>query len=252
MTNKKIDAVQVWKQVEDQLVPRLRLDLNGRAVYYNLLRHSRLEGRVRLRFSILWLARGTCLSTGTVREAVRRLTDKGVLRLVERTRTGHVVEVRLSGEIHGVGRSGIAARDAGTGERATDLEETDFLETEGLREAIHARERGRCFYCLRRITARTRCVDHVVPRVRKGSNSYRNLVSSGVDCNSQKRETAAEDFLRGLYPQRRLTAAELEDRLRALDALAAGELRPVLPAPQPKSVVGAPKPTPPSYKRFLR
>ena len=57
MTNKKIDAVQVWKQVEDQLVPRLRLDLNGRAVYYNLLRHSRLEGRVRLRFSILWLAR---------------------------------------------------------------------------------------------------------------------------------------------------------------------------------------------------
>lgn len=54
----------MWKQLEDRLVPRLRLDLTERAPYYNLLRHSRLEGRVRLRFPILWLARGTGLSTG--------------------------------------------------------------------------------------------------------------------------------------------------------------------------------------------
>lgn len=250
MKTKKLDALLVWKQIEDQLVPRLRLDLPERAVYYHLLRHSRLEGRFRLPFSIPWLARGTRLSPGTAREAVRRLIAKGALRLVERTRAGHVVDVRLPEEIRGACRRGAAARQPGVLQPAVDLAETDFLETEMLREAIHARERGQCFYCLRRVTLRARCLDHVVPRVRKGSNSYCNLVSSCVECNSLKGATPAEDFLRSLYRQRRLTAAELANRLRALDKLAAGELRPVLSTPKPKFEVGAPKPTPPSYKRF--
>jgi hypothetical protein len=62
-----------------------------------------------------------------------------------------------------------------------------------------------------------------------GSNSYRNLVSSCVECNSQKGEKPADDFLRRLYRDRHLTAAELAARLRAIDALAAGKLRPPLP-----------------------
>jgi hypothetical protein len=77
MKNKKINAVRVWKQLEDVLVPRLGLTLAERAVYSHLLRHSRLEDRLRLRFSILWLARGNRLSAGSVRLAVRRLVAKG-------------------------------------------------------------------------------------------------------------------------------------------------------------------------------
>ena len=75
-----------------------------------------------------------------------------------------------------------------------------------------------------------RCRDHVVPRARSGRNSYRNLVSSCVECNSTKSETRAEDFLRTLYRKRRLTDAELNGRLRALDALAADKLRPPIAA----------------------
>ena len=59
-----------------------------------------------------------------------------------------------------------------------NIEKTDFLETRALREAIHAREGGRCFYCLGRLRPMVRCLDHVVPRVRRGGNGYRNLVSS--------------------------------------------------------------------------
>jgi hypothetical protein len=106
-------------------VHRLRLSVVERAVYSHLLRHSRLEERLRIRFSILWLARGARLSTAPVR-----------------------------------------------------------------------------------------CLDHVVPLVRTGSNSYRNLVSSCVECNSQKGETPAEDFLRSLYRDGRLKAAELTGRAR--------------------------------------
>jgi len=229
----KTNAVLIWKQIEDVLVPRLCLTLAERAVYSHLLRHSRLEDRLRLRFSILWLARGNRLSAGSVRLAVRRLVAKGALRLVERTKAGHVVEVRLPGEIRAVRPERGAGGPAGL-PRTTNLEEMDFLQTKARREAIHSRERSVCFYCLRRLTARVRCLDHVVPAVRRGSNSYRNLVSSCAECNSQKGETAAEGFLRLLYRDGRLTASELTGRLRAVEALAAGKLRPALRSEEAK------------------
>jgi len=69
-------------------------------------------------------------------------------------------------------------------------------------------------------------LDHVVPRAEHGRNSYRNLVSCCLECNTNKGERPAEDFLRGLYRERRLSTADLTDRLRALEALAAGKLRP--------------------------
>jgi 5-methylcytosine-specific restriction endonuclease McrA len=163
-----------------------------------------------------------------VRLAVRSLVAKGVLRLVERTKAGHVVEVRLPEEIRGIRPNRIEPGGPARLPNASNLEETDFLQTKARREAIHARERSVCFYCLRRITGRVRCLDHVVPAVRRGGNSYRNLVSSCAECNSQKGETPAEDFLRLLYRDGRLTATELSGRLRTVKALAAGKLRPAL------------------------
>src|SRR5262249_31998395 len=161
---KKINfnAVEVWKQVEDVLVPRLEMSVTDRAVYSHLLRHSRLEGKSRLRFSITWLARGVRLTGGPVRDAGRRRAAQGVLRLVERSKTGHVVEALLPGEIRGglrrgaeeeaagratCGRSGRWS-DQGSGSGAADIEGLDFTGNRRLRKAIHAREGGRCFYCL--------------------------------------------------------------------------------------------------------
>ena len=66
-------------------------------------------------------------------------------------------------------------------------------------------------------------------RVRSGRNSYRNLASCCLECNSQKGQRRLADFLRSLYREQRLTASELKDRLRALDALAEGKLVPRLP-----------------------
>ena len=144
MPTKKPNAEQVWKQFEDLLVPRLRLSTTDRAVYSHLLRHSRLEGELRLQFSILWLARGTRLSHNAVRWAVRRLVAHGVLRLVERSKAGHLVEVRLPREVRGA-RSRKIARRPISRTRAFDFEDLDWLKQPALRRAIHARERGRCF-----------------------------------------------------------------------------------------------------------
>jgi 5-methylcytosine-specific restriction endonuclease McrA len=223
MKNKKLNTTQIWKQFEDIVVPRLRLNIVDRAVYSHLLRHSRLEGKVRLQFSIPWLARAARLTSKPVRFSVRRLVEHGVLRLVERSKMGHLVDVRLPEEIRALRNPTPRPRDA-------KLERVDFLRTKALRQSIHARERGRCFYCMRRLNARVRCLDHVIPRVQWGPDSYLNLVSCCVECNSDKGQHSAQDFLRWLYRERRLTAVELSGRLRALEDLGAGKLRPPLPA----------------------
>lgn len=228
MPTKKPNAEQVWKQLEDLLVPRLRLSTTDRVVYSHLLRHSRLEGELRLQFSILWLARGTGICHNTVRWAVRRLIAHGVLRLVERSKAGHLVEVRLPNEVRAARPRQIGRRPLSR-TRAFDFDDLDWLKHPALRRAIHVRERGRCFYCLSRLAPETRCLDHVVPRAEFGDNSCRNLVSCCQACNVRKSDLPAADFLRSLHRQRRLTDVELEARFRALGAVAAGKLRPRLP-----------------------
>jgi 5-methylcytosine-specific restriction endonuclease McrA len=229
MKTKKPNAELVWKQLEDHLVPRLRLSTTEHVVYAHLVRHSRLEGKRRLHFSMAWLARGTRLCDGAARPAVRRLVKLGALLLIQRSRAGHVVEVRLPNEIPAARLYTGHGRKPSQRACAANLEELDFLRTRPLRRAIHAREGGLCFYCLRQITPSTKCLDHVVPSADSGQNSYRNLVSCCWECNSQKGDRPAEDFLLWLYRQGRLLSAEFTDRLRALKALSSGKLRPVLP-----------------------
>src|SRR6266403_87149 len=240
MLNKKQNAKLLWMQFEDVLAPRLGPTVKERAVYSYLLRHSLVVGKLRLQFAVMSLARTLGLSIGAARQAVRRLDELGTLRVLERSKTGHLAEMRLPEKIRalrlakngasvavGVGTTGAAGESP-----AATLETTDFLKTWALRKSIHDRERGACFYCLRRTPANVPCLDHVVPRVRFGRHSYRNLVSCCLECNSRKGDRPAEDFLRTLYRLGRLTPAELDVRLRALKDLAAGKLRPQLPPVQ--------------------
>ena len=237
MQNRKLNPKLLWMQFEDVLAPRLGLTVKERAVYSYLLRHSLVVGKLRLQFAVMALARTLGLSIGAARHAVRRLDELGVLRVLRRSKTGHLAEMRLPEKIRALrmGRNG-ASMAVGVGTTgaageppASGLEATDFLKTWALRKTIHDRERGACFYCLRRTPAHVHGLDHVVPRVRFGRNSYRNLVSCCLECNSRKGDRPARDFLRILYRLGRLTPAELDGRLRALKDLAAGKLRPVLP-----------------------
>jgi 5-methylcytosine-specific restriction endonuclease McrA len=229
MNNKILDAEQAWKDFEDLLAPQLNFSVIDRAVYSHLFRHSRLEGKLRFRFSMSWLAGRIRLSEKTTRQSVRRLIARGVLRLVERScQAHHVVSVQLPQEVRAVQAAKTVARGSARASCGASFAETDFLQTRALRRAIHAREGGRCFYCLRRLIPQRRCLDHVVPQAHLGSNSYRNLVSCCLDCNSQKAERSAVEHVRWLYRDRRLSFDELSGRLRALDDLAAGKLIPPL------------------------
>src|SRR5260370_24506219 len=228
MNNKKLDAVQVWKQMEDLLAPQLNFSVIDRAVYSHLFRHSRLERKLRFRFSMSWLARHIRLCEKTTRESVRRLIARGVLRLVERIcQAHHVVCVQLPQEVRAVRAAETAARRPARTSRGAGFAETDFLQTRALRRAIHAREGGRCFYCLRRLIPQRRCLDHVVPHANLGNNSYRNLVSCCLDCNSLQAERHAGEFVRSLYRDRPLSSHDLTGGLTAAAPPAAATLPPI-------------------------
>lgn len=241
MQTKKVNAKLLWIQFEDVLALRLGLTVWDRAVYSYLLRHSLVVGKFRLHFAVMNVARDLGLSNGPVRQAVRRLDELGALRLLERSKAGHLVEMRLPEEIPAFRPGDKGASHAAEETPASALEATDFLKTWALRKAIHDRERGVCFYCLRRTPCHVQCLDHVVPRALSGRNSYRNLVSCCMDCNFHKGDRPAPDHLRDLYRKGRLTAAELDARLRALQDLAAGKLRPMVSDPENAGTEDSPK-----------
>lgn len=230
MNSKKLDGVRVWKEFEN-VSTRLNLNVIQRAVYSHLLLHTRLEGKLRLHFTLPELSRNVRISRGPVRDALHRLSGHGALKFVDRGYDGYVVEVRLPAEVPA---SRIPPAQAAKTETTNpgkpplvpNLEDLDFLSNRKLRQTIHEREAGKCFYCQRHTSQRSRCLDHVVPRAMSGQNSYRNVVSSCASCNWQKAHSAAPDFLRVLFHEGRLSRKELTARLAALRALAAGKLRP--------------------------
>src|SRR5271154_2931503 len=124
MPNKKLNPKLLWIQFEDILVPRLGLTVWDRAVYSYLLRHSLLVGKRRLHFAVKSMAHNLRVSSGPARKAVRRLDELGALRLLERSKTGHVVEMRLPENIRALrdsdGPPDVLAADGGR--RSSKLE----------------------------------------------------------------------------------------------------------------------------------
>ena len=136
MKNKQVNAARVWKQHEDSLAPRLNFSRTERAIYSHLFRHSRLEGKLKFRFSIAWLARGVQLSMKATRGSVRSLVARGVLDLIERNcRTEHAIRVRLPLEVKAVRTPKTAPLPSS--KAAINIEEADFLEKQILRRSLH-------------------------------------------------------------------------------------------------------------------
>jgi hypothetical protein len=214
-----MDICTVLKQCEDHLFPGLKMTIRERALYYHLLRHTRLEGKESGVFALLPLALQLGVSDSSVRDDVRTLHDRGGIRIVERSRLGHLIHVPLPTEIEG-----IVPRERP--KMPVDIESLDFYTNRQYVTAILKRENERCFYCLKQIRLESCQLDHVVSRVAGTDNSYRNIVAACHECNTSKGATPAEDFLRSLYRRGTLSQLELETRLSSLEGLRTGGLVP--------------------------
>ena len=158
------------------------------------------------------------MSDYAVRDRIRSMDQKGCVKIEERSKDGHQIRVLLPEEIEG-----LAATDAP--QVPVDIEKIDFYSDRRWAEALLKREDSRCFYCLRELRSNW-VLDHVVPRVNGGSNSYRNVVACCHECNAAKQGTSAEDFLRGLYRRGMLGSLEFDARKLALGRLESGYLVP--------------------------
>jgi hypothetical protein len=214
-----MDLQGEFKAVEDLLFPTLKLNAWERALYYHLLRHTRLQGENSAVFGLDALAKAAGMSVTTIREGVRSMHKKGCIRIEDRGNSGHRISVLLPSEIDSL-------RKEQETQAPLDLETVDFYTDRKYVGALVAREEDHCFYCLKGISAEQCVLDHVEPQVDGGGNSYRNIVASCHECNSLKRGASGTDFLRTLYRRSVLTQDELAKRLKQVERLRAGECRP--------------------------
>jgi predicted DNA-binding transcriptional regulator len=216
------NAVQVWADIEDRLVPNLHLALAERVLYFHLTRKTRLSGKRKARTSVGEIAQDLRLCKETVRATLHRLAQKGVLRILESGYGGHLLEVRLPREIRGGLRKNRTCN-------ASLLAREDFFKSGIARLAIFERDRHRCFYCLAPLAPKTRALDHVVPRKRGGGNSFRNMVACCFACNTLKKNSNAVDFLRKLLRLKVINRPDFHNRIVALRELKLGLSKPVWP-----------------------
>ena len=221
MNRKVPDGVEVWKQFEDLLIPGLRLSVIERAVYSHLLRHSRLEGKQRLQFSIGWCARGVGLSTFSVRKGVRRLAAKGALLLAERSKKGHVIEVRLPAEVRGVRARKIAEGAAERLRGAANLEGTRRLSGKAGAAGSDPRARGRLLLLLPAARDRGDAVLYLITYTPAGADGTEWLSQPGFELlGMQFAERRAEG---GGFPALAVPRGAFRERRTEGAAASAGE-----------------------------
>lgn len=214
-----MDLATELKNIEDHLIPKLQLDHVERALYYHLLRHTRLIGKEASLFGLYTLAESSGFSETTLRERIRILDEKGCVAIKERSAKGHLLLVLLPGEI-----DGLVPQPAEIA--AVDIRGIDFYANRTYVDALVKREKGRCFYCLRAINAETCVLDHVISKAARGDDSFRNVVACCHECNATKQSQDPTEFLRTRYRLNFLSQTELQERVLALEKLQLGQLVP--------------------------
>lgn len=89
------------QDIEDHVVPRLRLDIGEARLYYHLLRHSRLTDKHEAVVSVAQLCNAMNCSKNAVKPRLRTLEEKRVIEITNTGWAGTTVKVFLPQEIPG-------------------------------------------------------------------------------------------------------------------------------------------------------
>ncbi|MFZ5585791.1 MAG: HNH endonuclease [Thermodesulfobacteriota bacterium] len=73
--------------------------------------------------------------------------------------------------------------------------DVDFYNVRENRLRVFERDEYKCRYCQKQLTRFTATLDHVMPVAEGGDNSFDNLVTACLNCNSQKHRRPLSDFL---------------------------------------------------------
>lgn len=129
---------------------------------------------------------GTSLSYGAVQDALARLEEKGVIEKVgETTREGTLYKVYLPEEIE-ICQQLIANAKPESQTPVDEKRELDYYNVAENRLKIFERDSYKCHYCSKQLTRFTATLDHIQPVSEGGDNSYENLVTACLHCNSRR------------------------------------------------------------------
>lgn len=167
------------------------------AIYWHLFRHSILEnGTQYARTSTRSLQSGIIisrsgqssdLSYGAVQTALQGLESKGAItRAGDTTREGTLYKICLPEEIplcQERMRTAVVEEPSSLIDQVTELDYYNITEN---REKVFERDQFKCHYCQKQLTRFTATLDHIQPVSRGGDNSFSNLVTACLHCNSRR------------------------------------------------------------------
>jgi hypothetical protein len=195
----------IIQEIVDDLQPLLTP--YDAAFYWYLFRHSIAEnGSPHLRVSTRKLRRAVVkssysnavkntISLQKVTETLRALESIGVIRKEgEPNRDGTLYRVLIPDEIEAC-RKFRAERTAEEPKPEVPGSEIDFYNVGENRIKVYERDDYKCRYCGKQLTRFTATLDHVKPVAEGGDNSFDNLVTACLDCNSRKNRRPIGDFL---------------------------------------------------------
>jgi len=130
-----------------------------------------------------------------VRETLAALESIGAIRKDgDPNRDGTLYRIFIPDEIEACRK--FRAERAAAEPRPEALEsEADYYNVRENRIKVYERDEYKCRYCRKQLTRFTATIDHVKPIVEGGDNSFGNLVTACLDCNSRKNKRPLGDFL---------------------------------------------------------
>ena len=191
----------IIQEIVDDLQPLL--SPYEAAFYWYLFRHSIAEnGNPLLRVSTRGLqsrvvksSRSDTISLQHVRETLAALETFGAIRKEgEPNRDGTPYRVLRPDEIEACRRFR-AERTATEPKPEIAAADIDYYNVRENRIKVYERDAYKCRYCEKQLTRFTATLDHVTPVAEHGGNSFDNLVTACLNCNSRKHKRAVGDFL---------------------------------------------------------
>ncbi len=180
----------VIKYLQPQLTPY------EAAVYWHMFGRSVLDtGKQYCRVSTRGLMSGVIksasgksdeLSITTTRGALSGLEEKGAIQQVgEPNREGTLYKIFLPEEIASC--QVIMRQEIQAPTPAPDLhKELDYYNVAENRLRVFERDGYKCHYCEKQLTRFTATLDHIQPVSKGGDNSFENLITACLHCNSRR------------------------------------------------------------------
>jgi hypothetical protein len=177
------------------------------AIYWHMFRRSIIAtGDVFVRVSTRVIQDGviksfradspeSTLAYSTVQDALAGLVAKGAISLAgDVNREGTPYQIHLPEEI-AFCRDAMSRAQEEQLPRIDPKRELDFYNIRENRQKVFERDKYLCHYCKKQLTRFSVTLDHIQPVSKGGDNSYENLVTACLLCNSQRNALPIMDYL---------------------------------------------------------